>query len=94
MVPDDREERDVGVAEFPECGDGPLEVLEAGAAVVEEVPCVDDRVDVVVDGVGDHRLERSEEVSLAFERMILAVAHVGVARVNHPCHTPVLSGFA
>jgi len=55
---------------------------------------VDDRVDVVVDGVGDHRLERSEEVSLAFERMILAVAHVGVARVNHPCHTPVLSGFA
>jgi hypothetical protein len=94
VVPDDREERDVGVAEVAERGDGSLEVPEAGASVVEEVSGVDDRVDVVVDGVGHHLLERREEVPLALGRVVLAVADVGVARVNHPCHTPALAGIA
>jgi hypothetical protein len=93
VVPDHGEERDVGVTQVAECGDAALEVLEARTAIVEEVTCVDDGVDVAVDRVGDHRLERRQEVTLAFRRVVLSVADVGVARVNHPSHGRGLFGM-
>jgi hypothetical protein len=92
VVADHGEEWDVRRVEVAEDADGPQQVDQVGAAVVEQVARVHHRVHVLVDGVTDDLLEGVEEVLPACRLVVLPVTDVGVPRVEQPRHGPGLVG--
>jgi len=86
VVADYRQKRNARPRKIPECRYHPLQVDQPRTPVVEQVPGVDDGVDIVGDRVRYHLLERGEKVPPTLGRVILPVADVRVAGVDHPCH--------
>jgi hypothetical protein len=87
VVADDGEEGDIRLVEGLEDVDGPQQIRQARAAVVEEVAGVDDGVDVEVDRVVGDPSERRQKVRPALRPVVLSVSQVGVAGVKHPRHS-------
>jgi hypothetical protein len=63
-----------------------VDVSQRRATVVKEITRMDDRVALLLDRVLHDAPEGLQEIGASLGRMVLAVADMGVARMEHPCH--------